>query len=66
MSPISTFQSCGSSSSRVRRSKRPIGVTRGSPLFEAHTGPVAASASCRIERNLWTVKTRPCCPTRAW
>ncbi len=40
------------------------GVTRGSPCFDAQTGPVSASASCRIERNLWTVKTRPCCPTR--
>ena len=28
MSPLSTFQSCGSSSSRVLRRNRPIGVTR--------------------------------------
>ena len=35
----STFHSCGSSSSRVRRRKRPIGVTRGSPAC-AHTAPV--------------------------
>ena len=56
MSPFSTFQSCGSSSSRARRRNRPIGVTRGSPSFDAQTGPVAASASCRIDRNLCTVK----------
>ena len=43
---------------RVRRRNRPIGVTRASPGC-AHTGPVLASASARIDRNLCTVKTRP-------
>jgi hypothetical protein len=56
MSPFSTFHSCGTSSSRARRSIPPIGVTRESPAFEAQTGPVVASASMRIERNLCTVK----------
>ena len=36
MSPRSTFQSCGSSSSRVRRRKRPTGVTRGSSCGRPH------------------------------
>ena len=32
MSPISTFQSCGSSSSEALRISRPTGVIRGSSL----------------------------------
>jgi hypothetical protein len=64
MSPLSTFQSWGSSSKRVRRRIPPIGVTRASPVFEAQTGPVVASASVRIERNLCTVKTLAFSPTR--
>ena len=55
MSPRSTFHSCGSSSRRVRRRKRPIGVTRGSSVLRPHRRRCAASASLRIDRNLWTV-----------
>ena len=54
MSPRRTFQSCGSSSSRVRRRNRPTGVTRVSPLGRPHRAGARFSASCRIERNLWT------------
>jgi thymidine kinase len=65
MSPRTTFQSCGSSSSRVRRMKRPTRVMRASPLV-AQIGVPAYSASCRIERNLHSVKVRPFSPTRSW
>ncbi len=51
MSPLSTFHSCGSSSSRVLRMKRPIGVMRVS-CFCAHTAPVFASASARHRAEL--------------
>ena len=66
MSPRSTFSSCGSSSRRVLRRKRPTGVIAAVVLLAPTPRPVAASASCRIDRNLWTVKTRPCWPTRCW
>ena len=51
MSPRSTFQSCGSSSTFDRRSSLPSGVRRGSCSL-ANTGPVSASAPSYIERNL--------------
>ena len=41
-------------------------ASRAVVVLAAHTAPVVASASCRIERNLWTVKTCPCWPTRCW
>ena len=61
MSPLSTFQSCGNSSSRVRRMNPPTGVIRGSPAC-AHTGARAGLRILRIDRNLCTVNTRPSWP----
>jgi hypothetical protein len=58
MSPRSTLNSCGSSSRRDWRRKRPTGVTRSS-LRRAHTAWPSASASTRIDRNLKMVKGAP-------
>ncbi len=65
MSPLSTFHSCGSSSSDQRRRKLPMRVRRGSSRT-AHTGPVEDSASTRIERSLSIWKGRPSSPMRSW
>ena len=51
ISPLSTFRSWGSSSSRYWRSTRPTRVTRGS-ASAAHTAPLWRSASTCIVRNL--------------
>ena len=72
MSPFSTFQSCGSSSSEVLRISRPTGVMRGSFLsfwVSAHSARAAGSrarcassrfsASTTIERSFQMRKTRP-------
>ena len=65
MSPLRMFQSCGSSSSRVRRRKRPTASRACRRRSRPDRRRCRASASARIERNLWTVNTRPCRPTRA-
>src|SRR5947209_9192153 len=64
MSPTKMFQSCGSSSIAVARRNLPTRVIRGS-CAEACTGPVRASASGIIERNLSARKIRPFKPTRS-
>src|SRR4029453_10547474 len=51
MSPEKMFHNCGSSSIAVARSRRPIRVIRGS-FSVAWTGPVRASASGTLHRNL--------------
>ena len=71
---MKTFQSCGSSSSDVRRRNLPTFVMRGSsfilkmtPSFDsfwAASDSLSASASCRMLRNLWNLKCRPLQPTR--
>ena len=65
MSPTRTLTSCGSSSSRVRRSSEPKRVTRGSRAC-AHTGPVSFSASAPIDRNFRRMNTLPLRPRRGW
>ena len=66
MSPRSTFHNCGNSSSRVRRKNLPDRRdARDRPAWPT-PAPVSASASARIDRNLCTVKMRPCSPTRGW
>src|SRR3972149_99288 len=75
MSPQSTLNSCGSSSSDVRRRHRPTGVTRGS--FEIlNTGPSTSlrsssmdwscSALTTIVRNFNIRKRRRLRPKRSW
>ncbi len=63
ISPLSTFQSCGSSSMRVFRMNRPTRVTRGS-FSSANLAP-RTSASTRIERNLFSMNARPNSPARS-
>jgi len=43
----------------------PTTVTRGSS-FTAQTAPVPASASFRMDRNLYNVNGSPPMPTRTW
>ena len=73
MSPTSTFQSCGNSSSPVLRSTLPSRVTRGSFVilkagpsrsFNCCSFPLRSSASTTIVRNLYMAKTLPNCPVR--
>ena len=74
MSPLRTFQSCGSSSMQVLRRYRPILVIRGS-LVSLNAGPSCSlcarnwslrrSASARIVRNLKIVNRRPPRPSRS-
>ena len=69
MSPMNTFQSCGSSSRLVRRRNRPTLVMRGSsfilkitPSFDsfcAISAALHASASVRMLRNFQKRKWRP-------
>ena len=74
ISPRNTFQSCGSSSRLMRRSRRPTRVTRGSlrilkigpsASFSAATSTLRASASATIVRNLRKVNRCPFLPHRA-
>src|SRR6059036_240921 len=58
MSPSSTLNSCGSSSRRTFRSRRPIGVTRASSGW-AHTCRPPLLESPRIVRNLYIVNGLP-------
>ena len=53
--PASTSKSCGSSSSRVRRSQRPTRVMRGSSPTVS-SGPLAP---WRMVRNLWMKNGTP-------
>src|SRR5262245_38018006 len=63
MSPFSTLNSCGNSSSLVRRRKRPVRVIRESPAVVI-AGPVR-SLPTAIVRNLYRRKVLPCWPTRS-
>src|SRR2546425_430149 len=63
MSPSSTLNSCGSSSRRTFRSRRPIGVTRASSAW-AHTCRPPLLESTRIVRNLYIVNGLP--PRSTW
>jgi hypothetical protein len=78
ISPRNTFTSCGSSSSEVRRSRRPRRVTRGSFLSlkvsanssasagsEASSSARRASASTTIVRSFRQPIGRPERPTRS-
>ena len=65
MCPSSTLINWGSSSREKRRRIAPSLVRRGSPGL-AQTGPVSASASGRIVRNLMMGKGLPSRPTRSW
>ena len=58
------LMTCGISSSLTLRSNPPTLVMRGSSSV-AHMGPVCASASSIIVRNLMTSKSLPCLPTRS-
>ena len=61
MSPLNTLHSCGSSSSDVRRSTRPTGVSRGSSsTFHC----VSLSWFTRRLRNFGTAISRAAWPTR--
>src|SRR5581483_6126183 len=62
MLPSSTLSSCGSSSTLVRRSRAPTGVTRASP-GAVTSGP---AIEARIVRNFSNVKGTPPCPIRRW
>src|SRR5439155_321711 len=57
ISPLSTFQNCGSSSMFELRSILPSGVRRGSFRL-ANTGPVWASASTYIDLNVLPARQR--------
>ncbi|MNW14544.1 hypothetical protein D3C71_2127960 [compost metagenome] len=70
MSPRTTFNRLGNSSRLLRRSQRPIGVTRGSLsilksmasapcLFRWRTESFKASALATMVRNLYMPKVRP-------
>src|ERR1700719_570857 len=54
ISPLRTLISCGNSSTRVRRMKRPMAVTRGSLMFAQAACP-SFSASLVMLRNLSNV-----------
>src|SRR5207237_1318732 len=62
---LKMFQSWGSSSRLNRLRKLPTPVRRGSPAV-AQTGPLSASASLRMVRNLTIRKLSPPWPTRSW
>src|SRR5574344_984906 len=64
ISPLSTFQNCGSSSRRYLRINRPNGVMRSSFLEES-LGP-SASASIYMVLNLYMRNGLPCFPSRVW
>jgi len=63
ISPRTTFQSCGSSSSEIRRSSAPTRVMRGSPRSTAYPAPTV-SAPTTIVRSLRSSKSTPFLPTR--
>src|SRR5581483_2151436 len=63
MSPRTTFQSCGSSSTDRRRSSRPMRVMRVSPLSTANPAPTF-SAPTIIVRSFRSSKSTPSLPTR--
>src|SRR5207302_11185341 len=72
ISPRSTLNSCGSSSSAVRRMKRPNGVRLSSPSTPPGAEPCSGRKPwppvrlTRIERNLSMSNTCPSRPTRRW
>ena len=59
ISPISTFQSSGNSSSLYLRNFAPSGVMRLSPFTEIELSEWPTV----MERNLYIVNNFPCCPT---
>ncbi|MCY1456131.1 hypothetical protein D9M71_733290 [compost metagenome] len=61
MRPCSTLKNCGSSSSEVRRIKRPTGVMRESLRLACCT--CLSSCTC-MERNFHTLMTLPFQPLR--
>ena len=62
MSPRSTFQSSGSSSSLVRRRKRPTGVTRASPRAVTCGPPIRRAHRAELDER----ERPPSRPTRVW
>src|SRR5258705_106645 len=76
ISPLSTFQSCGNSSTLQRRTHRPTRETRGSfGILKSRGSPVwfkcardglSASAPSTIVRNLSIKNGRPPVPMRRW
>src|SRR5215218_2927938 len=64
MSPRITFQSWGISSSLKRRSQRPTGVIRASPLAVSWLPSGVSPQATFIVRSLSRVKGRPFRPTR--
>ncbi len=64
ISPLSTLNSCGSSSIEVRRSSAPTGVIRGS--FRVAPTEPSSLGSTVIVRNLKMWNGRPLKPIRAW
>ena len=59
ISPLSTFQTCGSSSRLVRRSKRPTRVTRGSSLQQQPVRVACSRPSSSSTMLLGAVDHRP-------